>query len=77
MLRLMKIDKHDCRRTGFVSTHWDQVDANTGQRREQELRERFWKSMIDRGSLVLRHYNTRESALDVVRNILPYYSQNA
>lgn len=34
----------------LVSTMWDKVAQDIGTKREDELRERFWKALLDKGS---------------------------
>ncbi|KAF7983557.1 hypothetical protein HWV62_21140 [Athelia sp. TMB] len=50
----------------LVTTMWDEVDEATGERREQELRDTFWASMIDSGSQIARFYHTPESAWKIL-----------
>jgi hypothetical protein len=51
----------------LATTMWDLVDEKTGNEREEELRTRYWRSMIDFGSQVARFRNTYESAWEIVR----------
>lgn len=55
----------------LCTTFWDAVYQTTGERCEKELRDDFWKPMIDAGSVISRHYGTRKSAFNVVKLILP------
>ncbi|KAF9469800.1 P-loop containing nucleoside triphosphate hydrolase protein [Collybia nuda] len=50
----------------LTTTMWDEVDAETGARREAELRSKYWKAMIDHGSATARFHSTQESAWDIV-----------
>ena len=50
----------------FVTTMWDQVDEEEGDNRENELTNRYWKTMIDLGCRTSRFENNTESALDIV-----------
>jgi hypothetical protein len=50
------------RRTLLVTTQWDLVDKERGKRREDELRTKYWRPMMARGSGMLRFDNTTESA---------------
>ncbi|KAF7974365.1 hypothetical protein HWV62_12326 [Athelia sp. TMB] len=50
----------------LVSTMWDQVDRITGQKREQELRDTFWRSMVDNGARTARFYHTPASAWEIL-----------
>jgi hypothetical protein len=54
----------------LTTTMWDEVQIEEGDRREKELRGKYWKTMIDRGSTVARYLNTTESAWDIVMPIL-------
>jgi len=54
----------------LCTTMWDELQKQEqGERREKELRANFWKKMVDNGSSVVRHANTPESALSIVRQI--------
>jgi len=64
-----------CGKKGFLNivlttTMWDDVDKETGEAREGELRGNFWKGMITRGSTITRFKNTRDSAFQVIRPLL-------
>lgn len=52
----------------LATTMWDKVSEKRGYRREAELMntQEFWGSMVDKGSAVHRHYNTRESAKKII-----------
>ena len=54
----------------LTTTMWDEVNLEVGEQREKELREIYWKSMIDRGSTVKRFLSTPASAFDLLRPIL-------
>ena len=54
----------------LTTTMWDEVDLEIGEQREKELREIYWKSMIDRGSTVKRFLSTPASAFDLLRPML-------
>ena len=45
---------------------WDEVDEETGEAREEELRSNYWKSMLARNSTTSRFMRTRESAFLLV-----------
>jgi len=45
----------------LVTTMWGEVDEETGSRREEELRERYWKTMITQGSRTARFEGTLDS----------------
>ena len=50
----------------LVTTMWDQVDEEEGDNRENELTNRYWKTMIELGCRTSRFDNNTESALDIV-----------
>jgi len=50
----------------LVTTMWDEVDKETGLSREEELRNDFWKPMIDAGSKVMPFYRSYESAWEIL-----------
>ena len=54
----------------LTTTMWDNIDDATGQEREKELRGLYWKSMIELGSTTVRYRNTRDSACEILGNIL-------
>jgi hypothetical protein len=49
----------------LVTTMWELVNPAEGEKRENQLIKtpEFWGWMMDQGSQVQRHYNTRESAM--------------
>ena len=54
----------------LVTTMWDLVHGNEGDRRETQLRERYWKGMLVGGSKVARFKGTYESAWTIVDMIV-------
>ncbi len=53
------------------TTMWGSIKDGTGESREQELKSKFWKGMLDCGAKVSRFELTRESAwatIDEVQN---------
>lgn len=53
------------KRVTLVTTHWDTIkpeDMGSALRREQELIERWWKPMLEKGSWNTQYHGTRESA---------------
>ncbi|KAI1163169.1 P-loop containing nucleoside triphosphate hydrolase protein [Nemania serpens] len=52
----------------LVTTMWDIENRDIAERREKELKDttKYRGNMIAKGSLVLRHYNTQQSALALV-----------
>lgn len=54
----------------LVTTMWDALkDGYDGVRREQELKEKHWASMIERGSVTARSAGDRASVLRIVERI--------
>ena len=45
---------------------WDEVDEETGEAREEELKTKYWRSMLERNSTTSRFMRTRESALVLI-----------
>ncbi|KAJ9616856.1 hypothetical protein H2200_000576 [Cladophialophora chaetospira] len=60
------------RKVVLVSTFWDVVKLDDGDRREKELKTNpeFWADMLTRGSKVFRHYNTLSTARAIIRHLL-------
>ena len=50
----------------LTTTMWDEVDQETGETREGELRSRYWRPMLQRNSTTNRFRRTRESAFTVI-----------
>ena len=50
----------------LVTTMWDEVEEDEGYQREEELRGKYWKTMIDQGSVSARYHGTLDSAWDIV-----------
>lgn len=74
LVMFQKLCGSDCySRIALVTTYWDLlVSGDTGARRERELieTEEFWGDMIEKGSKVLRHQNTRGSAMAILETFL-------
>ena len=54
----------------LATTMWNRVEEKEGTGRESDLREKFWKKMIGKGSTVFRFTRTHESAWEIVHHIL-------
>jgi len=54
----------------LMTNMWGNVDPIVGAAREQQLAAEFVKPALDQGARFLRHYNTTESAHDIIREIL-------
>ena len=54
----------------LTTTMWSEVDEELGAERERELKDKYWKSMIGRGSSVKRFLYTRQSAFEILMPML-------
>jgi hypothetical protein len=54
----------------LTTTMWDEVDEVTGRYRENELRSKYWKSMLQRSSTTSRFLGTPESAVQVIQPLI-------
>ncbi|KAI8207019.1 hypothetical protein K4K52_002607 [Colletotrichum sp. SAR 10_76] len=56
----------------LATTMWEDVKEGLGNKREEELKNKteFWGGMMNKGSAVLRHQNTQESALRLVEHFV-------
>ena len=54
----------------LTTTMWDEVDEETGEERERELKTKYWRKMLERGSTTKRFLRTRESAFDVIEPLI-------
>ena len=59
-------------RVFLITTRWDEVSKIDGEKREQELisKSDFWGTMIKGGASFERHYGTRDSAIDILRDVI-------
>lgn len=53
-----------------VTNMWGNVDPETGASREEQLAAEAVKPAPDKDVQLLRHYNTTESAHDIIRAVL-------
>ncbi len=67
-----KLCGEDFNRIVLTTTMWNEVDEELGVERETELKEVYWKSMIERGSSVQRFLYTRESAFEI---LAPFFEE--
>ena len=54
----------------LVCSMWDVVKPDVGEKRERELKDQFWKPLIDTGSSIIRHRNSEETAHAAVSALL-------
>lgn len=59
----------------LATTMWSKIDEATANDRKSKLSESYWKSMVEQGSLIRRHDDTRESALKIVDKIIAQHSR--
>ena len=53
------------------TTKWSLINRQeTGEKREQQLRDSFWKDMINHGSVIRRVGGHRSSAMEILDHIL-------
>ena len=50
----------------LTTTMWDEVDEETGEDRERDLKSNYWRTMLDRSSTTSRFLGTRESAFNLI-----------
>ena len=54
----------------LVTNMWGDVSRDAGKVREDELSSHFFKQAIAKGARMTRHYNTEQSAHDIVRMVV-------
>ena len=54
----------------LATTMWNRVKEHVGARREKELKEEYWKTMLEKDSMVVRFNGTFQSAWSIVDEIL-------
>lgn len=54
----------------LVTTKWENIPISTGMKRESDLREIFWKRMIEKGSSMARFDGDGPSAQGIVSQLL-------
>ena len=52
------------------TTKWSDVTSEAGQRREQQLRDTYWKEMLQHGSVIMHVHADSSSAWKIVNRIL-------
>ena len=58
------------KKTVLVTTNWDSGTGDVLHRRESELKEKYWEAIIQKGGKVQRFLRNRESAWDIINNLL-------
>ena len=54
----------------LVTNMWGEVTLEDGEDRETELATNYFKSALDKGAQFTRHYNTVQSAHNIIRSIM-------
>ncbi|TFK44968.1 hypothetical protein BDQ12DRAFT_621501 [Crucibulum laeve] len=55
----------------LVTTMWDGVSEEEGSKREEQLRDSYWKPMLNLGSRMVRFHYSATSAWDIVSKFQP------
>ena len=58
------------RNVALVTNMWGEVPQEDGEDREEELITEYFKPALDKGAHITRHYNTAQSARDIIRRII-------
>jgi GTP-binding protein EngB required for normal cell division len=54
----------------LVSTMWDEIEDDLGEKREDDLKRNYWNYMISRGSGTARFMGSKESAFTLIQPLL-------
>ena len=54
----------------LVTNMWGEVSLEDGEDRENQLSDKFFKPVIDKGAQMVRHHNTAQSSHDIIRRIM-------
>ena len=54
----------------LATTMWNKVNSEIGNRREKELRETYWRGMLELGSRMIRFKDSFEAAWDMIDEIV-------
>ncbi|KAF8466339.1 P-loop containing nucleoside triphosphate hydrolase protein, partial [Kalaharituber pfeilii] len=54
----------------LVTTHWASVSEATGESRENELLNSYWRGMREKGSKVMRFKGTETSGIEIISEFL-------
>jgi hypothetical protein len=54
----------------LATTKWSDIDGDVGRRREQQLSDTYWKTMLAQGSQIARFVYTLESAWAIINLII-------
>lgn len=80
-LKNLRMFQELCGRDAFsriilTTTMWDEVDIPLGEQREKELKEKYWKGMMDLKSKTERYQNSHASAWEILRPLVESVSEN-
>ncbi|KAG6917337.1 hypothetical protein DXG01_002908 [Tephrocybe rancida] len=64
------IGKDATKNVVLATTKWGDIPDEVGGRREEQLRERHWKWMVDLGAKLFRFTDSRESGWAIIQHIL-------
>ena len=64
-----KLCGEDALDVALVTTKWGEIQKVVGEQREKELKETYWKTMIDHGSQIRRYTDSSDSAWAIVNLI--------
>ena len=56
---------------------WDEVDKETGEDRERELKKDYWRIMLERSSTTSRFLGTRESGFNLLDSLIEAENRRA
>jgi len=70
LVHFQRLCENELDRVILTTTMWDDVDEATGSMREDELKEVYWKTLINCGSSMKQFLNTRQSCIDILRPII-------
>ncbi|MCJ1386559.1 hypothetical protein MMC17_009685 [Xylographa soralifera] len=54
----------------IATTMWSKIDIEAGKSRQKNLSDNYWNNFIDAGTTVMKHRDTKDSALALVDRIL-------
>ncbi|KAF2107743.1 P-loop containing nucleoside triphosphate hydrolase protein [Lophiotrema nucula] len=54
----------------LATTMWNNVEGHTGRKRQDGIAKQYWNDMVQAGSVVMKHDDTKASALRIIDHIL-------
>ncbi|KAG6382119.1 P-loop containing nucleoside triphosphate hydrolase protein [Boletus reticuloceps] len=64
------------RKVYLTTTMWDEVDKSIGERRLEELKTEYWKSMLAQGAQAVRSHTDKESARRIIQQIVSQHASH-